>query len=118
MFVTTLLCSTKLTQNIDLLSLLQWKAHPEKISEALGRVLRLDGEELVKFLQDILDALFAMFHTEDGNSTAHSGLVFQVQKFPYSPFFQVQLRIYYYYCKNTLLSGSRLDIHPPGRLQV
>lgn len=77
-FVTTLLCSTKLTQNVDLLSLLQWKAHPERISEALGRVLRLDGEELVKFLQDILDALFSMFHTEDGNSTAHSGLVFQV----------------------------------------
>ncbi|XP_011698260.1 PREDICTED: dedicator of cytokinesis protein 3 [Wasmannia auropunctata] len=77
-FVHTLLCSTKLTQNVDLLSLLQWKAHPDRISEALGRVLRLDGEELVKFLQDILDALFAMFHTEDGNSTAHSGLVFQV----------------------------------------
>lgn len=74
----TMLCSTKLTQNGDLLSLLQWKAHPEKISDALSRVLRLDGEELVKFLQDILDALFAMFHTEDGNSTAHSGLVFQV----------------------------------------
>ncbi|XP_043283024.1 dedicator of cytokinesis protein 3 isoform X2 [Venturia canescens] len=77
-FITTLLCSTKLTQNVDLLSLLQWKAHPERIAEALGRVLRLDGEELVKFLQDILDALFSMFHTEDGNSTTHSGLVFQV----------------------------------------
>ncbi|XP_031827165.1 dedicator of cytokinesis spg isoform X2 [Nomia melanderi] len=76
--VHTLLCSTKLTQNVDLLSLLQWKAHPERISDALGRVLRLNGEELVKFLQDILDALFSMFHTEYGNSTTHSGLVFQV----------------------------------------
>lgn len=77
-FITTLLCSTKLTQNVDILSLLQWKTHPDKIAEALTRVLRLDGEELVKFLQDVLDSLFSMFHTEDGNSTAHSGLVFQV----------------------------------------
>ncbi|KAL1116518.1 hypothetical protein AAG570_004990 [Ranatra chinensis] len=76
--VRTLLCSTKLTQNVDLLSLLQWKAHPERIQDALGRALRLAGEELVKFLQDVLDALFGMFSTEDGNSTAHSGLVFHV----------------------------------------
>ena len=61
---------------MDLLSLLQWKEHPQKIQEALARVLRLDGEELVKFLQDVLDALFAMFSTEDGNSTTHSGPVF------------------------------------------
>ncbi len=30
----------------------------------------------MKFLQDVLDALFAIFSTEDGNSTPHSGLVF------------------------------------------
>jgi dedicator of cytokinesis protein 3 len=40
--------------------------------------MRTGGEELVKFLQDVLDALFAMFSTEDGNSTPHSGLVFHV----------------------------------------
>jgi dedicator of cytokinesis protein 3 len=77
-YVRTLLCSTKLTQNVDLLALLRWKSHPEKIQDSLQRVLRLGDEELVKFLQDVLDALFALFSTEDGNSTAHSGLVFHV----------------------------------------
>ncbi|CAH1968130.1 unnamed protein product [Acanthoscelides obtectus] len=76
--VKTLLCSTKLTQNVDLLALLRWKSHPERIQESLQRVLRLGDEELIKFLQDVLDALFALFSTEDGNSTAHSGLVFHV----------------------------------------
>lgn len=77
-FIKSMLCSTKLTQNADLLSLLQWRNHPEKIQDSLARVLRLKDEELVKFLQDVLDALFALFSTEDGNSTEHSGLVFHV----------------------------------------
>ncbi|KAK9889845.1 hypothetical protein WA026_007208 [Henosepilachna vigintioctopunctata] len=77
-FVKTLLCSTKLTQNVDLLALLRWKSHPEKIQDSLQRVLKLGDEELVKFLQDVLDALFALFSTEDGNSTQYSGLVFHV----------------------------------------
>ncbi|EEC15424.1 dedicator of cytokinesis protein, putative, partial [Ixodes scapularis] len=75
--VTTLLCSTKLTQNGALLSLLKWKVHPDRIENALNNVIKLDGEEIVKFLQDILDALFSMFSTGDGNSTACSGLVFK-----------------------------------------
>lgn len=40
--------------------------------------MRLRGEELVKFLQDVLDALFAMFSDAEGNATPHSGLVFEV----------------------------------------
>lgn len=70
-------CWFKNTFLVDLLSLLQWKEHPENIQEALSKVILLDGEELVKFLQDVLDALFAMFSTEEGNSTSYSGLVFQ-----------------------------------------
>lgn len=77
-YIKSLLCSTKLTQNADLLSLLQWRAHPERIQDSLTRVLKLRDEELVKFLQDVLDALFAMFSNEEGNSTEHSGLVFHV----------------------------------------
>lgn len=78
MFVKSLLISTKLTQNADILSLLQWKTHPECIKDALTRLLKLRDEELIKFLQDVLDALFAMFSNEAGNSTAHSGTVFHV----------------------------------------
>ncbi|XP_055305427.1 dedicator of cytokinesis protein 3 isoform X2 [Sitodiplosis mosellana] len=78
MYIRSHLISTKLTQNADILSILQWKAHPERIKEALSRVLTLRDEELVKFLQDVLDALFAIFSDEDGNSTEHSGTVFQV----------------------------------------
>lgn len=59
------------TSTEDLLALLQWRARPEKVQETLLRVLRLgDGlscEELIKFLRDVLDALFALFSTEDGN---------------------------------------------------
>ena len=76
--VQTQLCSTKLTQNVDLMSLLKWRAAPERIPEILARIMKTGGEEIVKFLQDVLDALFSMFSTEDGNSTAHSGLVFHV----------------------------------------
>ena len=48
------------------------------MQDTLAKIMKLDGEEIVKFLQDVLDALFAMFSTEDGNSTAHSGQVFHV----------------------------------------
>lgn len=77
-YMKSLLCSTKLTQNADLLSLLQWRTNPNRIQDSLTRALKLRDEELVKFLQDVLDALFAMFSNEEGNSTEHSGLVFHV----------------------------------------
>lgn len=77
-YMKSMLISTKLTQNTDILSLLQWKTHPEHIKDALTRLLKLRDEELIKFLQDVLDALFAMFSNEEGNSTEHSGTVFHV----------------------------------------
>ena len=61
--IVTKLVSTKLTQNVDLMKLLNWKSSQNSISDTLSKIMSLSGEEIVKFLQDILDALFAMFST-------------------------------------------------------
>ncbi|XP_045539887.1 dedicator of cytokinesis protein 1 [Papilio machaon] len=67
--VATKLCSTKLTQREEILGVLKWSAHHEagSLRAALERLLLVPSEELVKFLQDILDALFAILtQVEDG----------------------------------------------------
>uniref|UniRef100_A0AAY4E0L2 Dedicator of cytokinesis 4 n=1 Tax=Denticeps clupeoides TaxID=299321 RepID=A0AAY4E0L2_9TELE len=47
-WITSFLCSTKLTQNGDMLNLLNWRTHPEKISDSLSKLKDLDGTEVVK----------------------------------------------------------------------
>lgn len=44
---TRLICVFPLTVG-DLLSLLKWKAHPERIQDTLHKVMKLNGEETVK----------------------------------------------------------------------
>lgn len=43
---------------VSLLGLLNWSAHKETLEESLNALSNVPGEEVVKFLQDILDALF------------------------------------------------------------
>ncbi|XP_078272813.1 dedicator of cytokinesis protein 4-like isoform X4 [Rhinoraja longicauda] len=59
-WISSFLCSTKLTQNGDLLDFLKWRVHPERISGILSKFKDIDGAEIVKFLQDTLDALFGI----------------------------------------------------------
>uniref|UniRef100_A0A674EHN6 Dedicator of cytokinesis protein 4 n=1 Tax=Salmo trutta TaxID=8032 RepID=A0A674EHN6_SALTR len=59
-WITSFLCSTKLTQNGDMLDLLKWRAHPERINDSLLKLKEIDGSEIVKFLQDTLDTLFGI----------------------------------------------------------
>ncbi|XP_078065470.1 dedicator of cytokinesis protein 3 isoform X1 [Mustelus asterias] len=73
-WISTLLSSTKLTQNVDLLALLKWKAQPDRVMDILGRLRHVSGEEIVKFLQDILDTLFTIL---DDNTEKYGLLVFQ-----------------------------------------
>nr|XP_033781897.1 dedicator of cytokinesis protein 3 isoform X1 [Geotrypetes seraphini] len=73
-WISTQLSSTKLTQNVDLLALLKWKAYPDRIMDILGKLRQISGEEIVKFLQDILDTLFVIL---DDNTEKYGLLVFQ-----------------------------------------
>ena len=75
--VHTTLCSTKLTQNLGLLSLLKWRSEPDNLKHNLSVFTReVKAAEVVKFLPDVLDALFSIL-MENSDSELYDNLVFE-----------------------------------------
>uniref|UniRef100_A0A803VGQ3 Dedicator of cytokinesis 2 n=1 Tax=Ficedula albicollis TaxID=59894 RepID=A0A803VGQ3_FICAL len=78
--ISTLVCSTKLTQNVNLLGLLKWRSKPSLLCGNLQKLMNVDGGEVIKFLQDTLDALFSIM-MEHSETDVYDALVFDALVF-------------------------------------
>ncbi|KAL0276596.1 UNVERIFIED_CONTAM: hypothetical protein PYX00_004139 [Menopon gallinae] len=75
-YISTNVCSTKLTQNVELLGLLNWSGRLDDLEYSLKALMKVDGKEIVKYLQDVLDALFNIL-MQNSDSELYDDLVFK-----------------------------------------
>ena len=61
---------------VDLLGLLNWTSNRDGLKDSLAALMKVDGEEVVKFLQDVLDALFNIL-MENSDSDLYDNMVFE-----------------------------------------
>lgn len=57
------------------MGLLNWVSDPEHVTDNLSALMKVGGEEVVKFLQDVLDALFNILMLKS-DSDYHDEIVF------------------------------------------
>ncbi|KAK6633076.1 hypothetical protein RUM43_012819 [Polyplax serrata] len=74
--ISTNVCSTKLTQNVELLGLLNWSCNPDALKHSLTAFRNVSGGEVMKYLQDVLDALFNIL-MQNSDSDLYDDLVFK-----------------------------------------
>jgi len=77
--IRSLLCSTRFTQNAVLLGLLSWENLPDRkndVKEVLSQFKQVADVEIVKFLRDIFDSLFAILVSSTNDNGVLDDLVF------------------------------------------
>jgi len=75
MMINTYLCSTRFSQDRIVLGLLKWKENREDIPTTLKQLIFVPEIEVVKLLNDVLDALFGILVEYSGNGE-YEDLVF------------------------------------------
>ena len=75
---------------VDLLALLNWKAHPDRVLDILGRLRQISGEEIVKVT--FHSAVVLLEHTE---VTVHFVLDYIIQKLKCGHYYMLYWLFYF-----------------------
>ncbi|KRZ77502.1 Dedicator of cytokinesis protein 1 [Trichinella papuae] len=79
--ISTTVCSTSLTQNVDLLGLLEWETKRVNLKSSLEALMKDEGDRAGEeiFLQDILDVLFTvLISCNDHDQLVFDALVYVI----------------------------------------